>query len=134
MVEFVPQLQHEQLARRLRCVDVFVIPSFQEGLCISALEAMASGCPVVTTRCGGPEEFVIDGDTGRVVDFEPNDMASAIMELVSDRVLRKSIALRARAYIEQRYSPAMAKQVFWNNFDATFSQASPIADTAVGNR
>ncbi|MEZ5582537.1 MAG: glycosyltransferase family 4 protein [Candidatus Competibacteraceae bacterium] len=49
-----PLLKHEQLVRHLQTYDVFVVPSHQEGLCISALEAMACGCPVISTRCGGP--------------------------------------------------------------------------------
>ena len=67
-VEFTGYLSIETLRDKLRTLDLFVVPSHQEGLCIAALEAMACGCPVVSTRCGGPEEFVLDDETGFLVE------------------------------------------------------------------
>ena len=57
--------------------DLFVIPSHQEGLCISALEAMACGVPVVSTRCGGPEDFVLPDRTGLLVPHQAPALAAA---------------------------------------------------------
>jgi hypothetical protein len=83
--EFIPYMDREGLRDELRRFDLFVLPSHQEGLCISALEAMACGCPVVSTRCGGPEEFVIDGQTGYLTGFDADEMAAAIRRIVIDR-------------------------------------------------
>jgi len=52
----------------LRRASVFAFPSDQEGFGIAALEALACGTPVVSTRCGGPEDFVVNGETGYLVD------------------------------------------------------------------
>jgi glycosyltransferase involved in cell wall biosynthesis len=120
-VTLIPHLPREQLSRHLQTYDVFVVPSHQEGLCIAALEAMACGCPVISTRCGGPEEFVIDGETGFLVDFEPANLADAIARVVLDRGLRHVLADGARRLITQRYSPAPVKQQFWNAFDHAFN-------------
>jgi len=112
----------ERLAERLQALDVFVIPSHQEGLCIAALEAMACGCPVISTRCGGPEEFVSDGDTGYLVDADPKVMADTIERIVNNRSLRKSLSVNARSKVEKDYHCATAKKIFWDAFSEAFRQ------------
>ena len=64
---------------------------------------MASGVPVVSTRCGGPEDYVIDGKTGRLVNDDPEDMADAIAGICSDRAERDRMGRNARAHIEEFY-------------------------------
>ncbi len=107
--EIVPYLRKDELAARLQMADVFVLPSHQEGLCIAALEAMASGAPVVTTRCGGPEEFVLPGKTGLVVDFSVDQLADAIATIVFDRALRARMASSARELVVTRYAYPQAR-------------------------
>lgn len=125
-VRFIPSIDQATLVDYLQQLDVFALPSHQEGLCISALEAMSCGCPVVSTRCGGPEEYVIDGVTGYQVAFTPEAMGTAIMKIVSDRAHQTMLAGNARQLIIDRYSPAAAKAVFWRNFEAVYSNARPI--------
>jgi sugar transferase (PEP-CTERM/EpsH1 system associated) len=63
----------------LRGLDVFVLPSFGEGVSNTILEAMASGLPVVATRVGANAELVDDGVTGRIVaPSDPAALAAAI--------------------------------------------------------
>lgn len=119
-VTILPYAPREQLRDHLQSLDLFVIPSHQEGLCIAALEAMACGCPVVSTRCGGPEEFVIAGETGQLVDFDPAAMAQALGAIVQDRALRDRLAQGARRRIEQHYHQARAEGIFWQAFTASF--------------
>jgi glycosyltransferase involved in cell wall biosynthesis len=108
------------LRDQLRTLDVFVVPSYQEGLCIAALEAMACGCPIVSTRCGGPEEFVIDGETGSLVSFNCIEMADAITRIIGDDVLYRRLSAGARALAVQNYSMAKAEGIFWTAFDEQF--------------
>lgn len=121
-VTFVPQISRDELVRQVQALDVFVLPSHQEGLCISALEAMACGVPVVSTRCGGPEEFVIDGGTGLLVDNDPGQMAQAIQTIVGDRELRARLSQAARRLAVKRYAIESAEEVFMAAFDKTFPQ------------
>ena len=61
--------------------------SAQEGLGISGIQAMACGVPVVSTRCGGPEDYVIDGKTGKLAGNTPEELADAIAWIVADRTV-----------------------------------------------
>jgi glycosyltransferase involved in cell wall biosynthesis len=57
-VHFEETVPHGEIPRWLATADVFVLPSFSEGFSLSVIEALACGKPVVSTRCGGPEESV----------------------------------------------------------------------------
>jgi glycosyltransferase involved in cell wall biosynthesis len=119
-VEFRPYGGREALRAHLRTLDVFVVPSHQEGLCIAALEAMACGIPVVSTRCGGPEEFVIDGETGQLVGFDAAEMADAIIAILRDRARRERLTAAGRDLVLRHYSPQRASDIFWTEFSRTF--------------
>lgn len=119
-IEVVPYSAHEVLPMYLQTLDVFVIPSHQEGLCIAALEAMACGAPVVSTRCGGPGEFVHDDETGYLVDHDAEPLAAAVARIVADRARRSRLGDNARALVETRYSDTVAQRRFWQAYGATF--------------
>ncbi len=69
----------------VRAAEVFVLPSVQEGLSLSALEAMALGKPVVACRVGGTPEVVVDGETGLLVaPGRPRELARALEQLLSN--------------------------------------------------
>ena len=70
-VRFIDEVPWHEMPALLGTADVFVLPSHSEGLPLSLLEAFACGLPVVTTRCGGPEE-VVDDSVGRLA--EPRDV------------------------------------------------------------
>lgn len=71
-------------------IDILVLPSLNEGLSMSVLEAMRAGLPVIATRVGGNPEIVIDGVTGWLVaPREVRGLRRAIAEAVTDRVERE---------------------------------------------
>jgi glycosyltransferase involved in cell wall biosynthesis len=121
-VTFMPGLSRPALRDCMQTLDVFVLPSHQEGLGISALEALACGVPVVSTRCGGPEEFVIPGVTGELAGSTPSEMADRIAAIISDRELRSRMSQAARQIVEDRYSIAQAQATFVKAFQSTFPQ------------
>jgi glycosyltransferase involved in cell wall biosynthesis len=93
----------------MRALDVFVLPSLQEGISNTVLEAMASGLPVVATAVGGNVELVEEGRTGRL--FEPGDAAAlaALLDGYAARPEERSVhaaAARRRA-LEQFALPVM---------------------------
>lgn len=86
-IDWAPGLPHAQLAARLQSADVFVLPSLEEGLVRTALEAMACGLPVVLTPNTGANDFVRPGVSGTVVPIrDARATADAILEW-GDRAL-----------------------------------------------
>ena len=103
-VSWTGWLNDDKLPEFFQGLDVFVIPSSQEGLNIAGVQAMASAVPVVSTRCGGPQDYVVDGKTGVLVSFEAQEMASAIAAIVQDRERRDELGGNARRFVEDHYS------------------------------
>ena len=79
--------------------DVFVSASMQEGMSNAMLEAMASGLPIVTTRCEGVDELI--ADNGIVVDDPPPAaLAAAIRRLADGPATRQAMSVAARKKAE----------------------------------
>ena len=94
-ITLVGRREGSEMPEIYRQHDVFVSASMQEGMSNAMLEAMASGLPIVTTRCEGVEELI--ADNGVVVDApEPRKLAEAVRRLAADQALRKAMALAAR--------------------------------------
>lgn len=78
-IEWSPGLPHAPLAERLRSADVFVLPSLEEGLVRTALEAMACGLQVVLTPNCGANDFVEPGINGEIVPIrDPEAIEQAV--------------------------------------------------------
>ncbi|HEY5598251.1 MAG TPA: glycosyltransferase family 4 protein [Kiloniellales bacterium] len=81
----------------LSAADVFVLPSYREGMPRSIIEAMASGLPVVATNIRGCREEVIDGETGFLVPIkDAHALAAALNRLVGDPALRQDMGQAGR--------------------------------------
>ncbi|MFL6706901.1 MAG: TIGR03088 family PEP-CTERM/XrtA system glycosyltransferase [Massilia sp.] len=97
------------IADILRSLDIFCMSSLAEGTPGSALEAMASGLPVVGTRVGGLPEVIDEGVTGALVPpANPQAMAAALAHYVEDAGLARLHGAAGRERILNRYNmPAM---------------------------
>lgn len=123
VVEVAGELSVEDYAARLRTLDALAVTSHQEGLHVAALEAMACGCPVVSTRCGGPEEFVLPGQNGWLASFDAGELARRVVQIVEDRDLRMRFSAAARATVENGYSKESARATFLQHFDEFLDQS-----------
>jgi glycosyltransferase involved in cell wall biosynthesis len=128
-VTFLGRLEKAALARFYRELDLFVVPSEQEGLSIVALEAMAAGLPVVSTRCGGPEDFVIDGETGLLAAHDAVSVAAAIRRLVEDAALRGRLGAEAARRIRRDYAFEAVAERFWQAMDRQLGAVSQTVGT-----
>ncbi|HRX85651.1 MAG TPA: glycosyltransferase family 4 protein [Phycisphaerae bacterium] len=76
--------------------DVWLCPSTTEGFALPPLEAMACRCPAISTRCGGPEDFVEEGYNGYLVDVgDSAAMAQRLVELLRDPARLRTMAEHA---------------------------------------
>lgn len=103
-VTFLGELNASGLADFYRSLDLYVIASHQEGLNITGLEAFASGVPVVSTRCGGPEDYVRDGETGYLCAFSAADMAGKMLRICAERAHRCLLGAAARQIAQTDYA------------------------------
>lgn len=96
-----PEEIHELLAG----LDVLVVSSEQESFGLTIIEALAMETPVVSTRCGGPEEVLENGRTGFLVPLhDPESMAEAIMQLLKNPQLARNIGQAGRKDVLSRFS------------------------------
>jgi len=104
-VEVKGHVPADALIHYYRQASMFVLPSLQEGLGIVLLEAMACGTPVISTRCGGPEEVIVDGYSGLLVsNGSPQNLAEAIVYLAREEHLAQTMGRRGRQQVIDSYS------------------------------
>lgn len=85
-------------------LDVLVVSSNNEGTPLSAIEAMATSCPVVATRVGGIPDIITDEVTGRLVlPGEAEGIAGAVLDLLADREKGSFIGSNAMIAARQRF-------------------------------
>ena len=87
----------DDLPEFYRSFDVFVLPSRREGISNTALEAMASGLPVIATDVGGNPEVVADGATGSLVPpADPSALAQAMHAYAAQPSLAPTLGAAGR--------------------------------------
>jgi len=89
----------------IMAMDVFVMPSQNEGFGIAVLESMACAKPVVATDVGGVGEIVVDGETGFMVpEGDKKMLAEKIVTILRDSSLLSKMGERGRLRLEEKFS------------------------------
>jgi sugar transferase (PEP-CTERM/EpsH1 system associated) len=108
----------------LRALDVFVLPSLNEGVSNTILEAMATGLPVVAARVGGNPELVLDGVTGTLYDpSAPGGAEEALLRYVTDPALRRTHGAAGLARAVQKFSLDAMVQRYVDLYDELLARA-----------
>jgi len=103
----------------LKISDVFIMPSFREGLPMSMMEAMYEGLPIITSSIRGCVDLVADNDNGLLVDLKDKDgFLRAIKKLADDKELRTMMGKRNKEIIKEFYIEEVLKQME-NIYDET---------------
>jgi glycosyltransferase involved in cell wall biosynthesis len=97
--------QRRDVPDLLNAMDIFVLPSYSEGVSLALLEAMAAGLPVIATRVGGLPEVVTDGENGLLIP--PRDaeaLAGALERLLADPAWARELGDHARDHVREHFS------------------------------
>ncbi len=106
-VTFAGARTQAEVAGTLKSADLFVLPSFAEGVPVVLMEAMASGLPVITTRIAGIPELVEDGVSGHLVPpGNQDELTKSIRVLLADPDARAAMGQAGRARIEAEFDIA----------------------------
>jgi len=112
-VKYFKDVPHDEIVNFYQSCDIFALPSYQEGLGIVVLEAMSCGLPVVSTRCGGPEWLLQDGENALMVENNNIDaFASKLLMIIDDMGLRLKVGLKARETIVEKCSIKSIEPLF----------------------
>lgn len=95
----------ENVSEVINIIDINVIASLSEALCLSLIEGMSIGKPSVGTNTGGVPEVVRDGNNGFLVPpGDPAKLAEAVLKLVMDPELRKTMGERGRMIVRDKFT------------------------------
>jgi len=110
-IEFSGYVPHEELPFHYLTSDVFALPSKNEGMSNTVLEAMASGLPIITTDTGGTAELI--DENGIIVPVNsPESIRSAILDYYNNLELRKNHGTRSRKIAESLSWNEIMKEYF----------------------
>ena len=113
MVGFVGAVEHKNMSKFYNAADICVIPSYHESFGMVALEALASGTPVVASRVGGLATIVKDGETGYLFEERsPETLATYLCLLMSENEIRNSMAKAARQSVMKYNWSSTARRLF----------------------
>lgn len=111
-ISFLGQVSHSLILERLFSgyYDCVVLPSIvtkkeeKEGIPVSLIEAMATGIPVVSTITGGIPELCVEGTALLVPAKDPQALSEALMLLINDERLRKSMVALGKIRVEEHFN------------------------------
>jgi colanic acid/amylovoran biosynthesis glycosyltransferase len=105
-VEFLPKLPQQKVFEMMSSSDIFLLSSIEEGIANVAVEAMALGCPVISTNCGGTEELISHQKEGWIVPvYDEEAMAAQISEFSQlDSEYIKKIKKEARRKVDRQHN------------------------------
>ncbi len=104
-VRFPGWVYGEEKTEMLRSADVFLLPSYAEGMPMAVLDALGAALPVVSTKVGGIPPIVREGENGFLcAPGDTQSLADAIVRLLQDEPLRRRMGEAGRNLLETEYS------------------------------
>lgn len=104
-VSFTGWLHGKDKMEYLYKADIFILPSYAEGMPNSLMEAMASGVAGIATNVGAVEELIVNEETGMLIQVkDPVGLRLVLGKLIDNIDLRRHIVVQARKKIETNHS------------------------------
>lgn len=127
-VEFLGRVAYEQVPQVLAGADIYIFPSRYEGLGISLVEAMASGCvPVASAIRGVTDNIVEHGGTGYLFPIGNwRQAAEYITKLACERATVQEMSVAARESVRERFSIDTVAKQYAKLIDQVLASARPL--------
>lgn len=117
-VVFAGTVSGNRLTKAFEESDLYVLPSYEEGMATSVLEAMAFGLPVVSRPVGGIVDFFVDGEMGYLLpSYDPQDFYRAIKRLIENPRLTREISETNYRYARQHFMASTVARTLEQAFD-----------------
>ncbi|RLC64495.1 MAG: glycosyl transferase family 1, partial [Chloroflexi bacterium] len=101
---FLGQKKQREIAELLSITDIFVNPSYSEGLPTSVLEAGVAGLPIVATDVGGTKEIIEDGKSGFLIPpTNTKALKETICQLIKNKHLREELGNNIRQFVIKNF-------------------------------
>lgn len=112
-VRFIGTILGKQMAQLFGASDIYVQCPLSDGVSVSAMQALASGLPIVANPVGETESVLIDGYNGLFVGNDnPEDYSQAIKKILKDNALRQKMSKNSRKLAEKKHN----RHKFLNSF------------------
>lgn len=122
-VEFLGHCSREQVSQEMANAAALVVSSSHETFGVVVVEALLSGCPVLSTRCGGPEDIIVEGRDGYLVaKDDPAALCAGLRRLAGDLDHFDSQDLRQRCI--ERFSESTFASRHAEVYSAILASAS----------
>ena len=119
-VEFLGQLTNEQVRNEMLGADCLVVASEFETFGVVVIEAHACGKPVISTKCGGPEE-IIDDSNGILVEVnDPEDMALAMEKIYQNKKAYSAESIRSNCI--RKFGQEAVATMLINKYNLTLNR------------
>lgn len=132
-IEQVLRPDHQRLSELFNQSSVFLQPSAYEGFGLTAIEAMASGCALVTTENGGSRDYAFHGSTALVTDQDADELAAATVRLLGDHDQRIRLADAGHRFV-QRFTWDESARVLEGHLAAYLADPAPFLEPPGPNR
>jgi glycosyltransferase involved in cell wall biosynthesis len=109
-INFLGAVDNKKLVELYNKNTIFVLPSLLEGMSVAPMQAMACGCTVVVTDCGGVEEYIVNGSNGIIVPVKDSKaIADAVCKILNDDKLMNKLQAEGEATAKKYTYSAMYK-------------------------
>jgi len=107
--------------------DIFVLPSLEEGMPMTVLEALASGLPVIATKVGAVAKLVFPNQTGILVQpSEAGGLSAALISLIRDPELRARLGQNGRSLVQNEYSSSVMAQRYQRLYEGLLNEKTRV--------
>jgi len=119
-VTFISEIEHKKVMLLIESSDCLVISSRKETFSMVGLEAISQGIPVISTKCGGPEDYIVD-DIGILVENQnSNKLAIAMLNIIEN--YKKFNPTIIKKYYKKNYSQDIVGKKIIKIFEKNYNE------------